>query len=134
MVVLETSHNLYLNLSPHCPLFRALRTLRRFEAFENFLSASINSIQCLMVKYIASILQSVVFYIKSRMTGKLQKMLKKLFLWKLCHELFKECSRFRASKIQEKTSRERPKSAPYLRLKNSKRTSMCQVFSSTKPT
>ena len=31
------------------------------------------------------------------------------------------------------TSRERPKSAPYLRLKNSKRTSMCQVFSSTVP-
>ena len=36
--------------------------------------------------------------------------------------------------IQILTSRERPKSAPYLRLKNSKRTSMCQVFSSTKPT
>ena len=32
-----------------------------------------------------------------------------------------------------KTSRERPKSAPYLRLKNSKRTSKCQVFSSTVP-
>ena len=31
------------------------------------------------------------------------------------------------------TSRERPKSAPYLRLKNSKRTSKCQVFSSTVP-
>ena len=31
------------------------------------------------------------------------------------------------------TSRERPKSAPYLRLKNSKRTSMGQVFSSTVP-
>ena len=30
-----------------------------------------------------------------------------------------------------KTSRERHKSAPYLRLKNSKRTSKCQVFSST---
>ena len=29
------------------------------------------------------------------------------------------------------TSRERPKLAPYLRLKNSKRTSKCQVFSST---
>ena len=28
---------------------------------------------------------------------------------------------------------ERPKSAPYLRLKNSIRTSMCQVFSSTVP-
>ena len=32
-----------------------------------------------------------------------------------------------------KTSRDRPKSAPYLRLKNSKRTSKCQVFSSTVP-
>ena len=32
-----------------------------------------------------------------------------------------------------KTSRERPKSAPYLRLKNSKRTSKCQVLSSTVP-
>ena len=32
-----------------------------------------------------------------------------------------------------KTSRERPKSAPYLRLKNSKRTSKCRVFSSTVP-
>ena len=32
-----------------------------------------------------------------------------------------------------RTSRERPKSAPYLRLKNSKRTSKCQVFSSTVP-
>ena len=31
------------------------------------------------------------------------------------------------------TSRERPKSAPYLRLKNSKRTSKCQVLSSTVP-
>ena len=31
------------------------------------------------------------------------------------------------------TSRERPKSAPYLRLKNNKRTSKCQVFSSTVP-
>ena len=31
------------------------------------------------------------------------------------------------------TSRERPKSAPYPRLKNSKRTSKCQVFSSTVP-
>ena len=34
---------------------------------------------------------------------------------------------------QRETSRERPKSAPYLRLKNSKRTSKCQVFSSTVP-
>ena len=33
----------------------------------------------------------------------------------------------------EETSRERPKSAPYLRLKNSKRTSKCQVLSSTVP-
>ena len=33
----------------------------------------------------------------------------------------------------ERTSRERPKSAPYLKLKNSKRTSKCQVFSSTVP-
>ena len=32
-----------------------------------------------------------------------------------------------------RTSRDRPKSAPYLRLKNSKRTSMCQLFSSTVP-
>ena len=32
-----------------------------------------------------------------------------------------------------KTSRERPKSAPYLRLKNNKSTSKCQVFSSTVP-
>ena len=32
-----------------------------------------------------------------------------------------------------KTSRERPKSAPYLRLKNNERTSKCQVFSSTVP-
>ena len=32
-----------------------------------------------------------------------------------------------------RTSRERPKSAPYLRLKNSKRISKCQVFSSTVP-
>ena len=31
------------------------------------------------------------------------------------------------------TSRERPKSAPYLRLKNIKRTSKCQAFSSTVP-
>ena len=31
------------------------------------------------------------------------------------------------------TIRERHKSAPYLRLKNSKRTSQCQVFSSTIP-
>ena len=31
------------------------------------------------------------------------------------------------------TSRERPKLAPYLRLKNSKRTSKCQVFPSTVP-
>ena len=31
------------------------------------------------------------------------------------------------------TSRERLKSVPYLRLKNSKRTSKCQVFSSTEP-
>ena len=37
------------------------------------------------------------------------------------------------SLVLKKTSRERPKSAPYLRLKNSKRTSMCQVFSSTVP-
>ena len=34
---------------------------------------------------------------------------------------------------EELTSPERPKSAPYLRLKNSKRTSKCQVFSSTVP-
>ena len=33
----------------------------------------------------------------------------------------------------KRTSRERPKSAPYLRLKNNKRTSKCQVFSSTVP-
>ena len=32
-----------------------------------------------------------------------------------------------------KTSRERPKSAPYLRLKISKRTSKCQEFFSTVP-
>ena len=32
-----------------------------------------------------------------------------------------------------KTSRDRPKSAPYPRLKNSKKTSKCQVFSSTVP-
>ena len=31
------------------------------------------------------------------------------------------------------TNRERPKSAPYLRLKNSKKTSKCQVLSSTVP-
>ena len=35
--------------------------------------------------------------------------------------------------LKKKTSRERPKSAPYLRLKNSKRTSKCQVLSSTVP-
>ena len=35
--------------------------------------------------------------------------------------------------LEKKTSRERPKSAPYLRLKNIKRTSKCQVFSSTVP-
>ena len=35
--------------------------------------------------------------------------------------------------ISKVTSRERPKWAPYLRLKNSKRTSKCQVFSSTVP-
>ena len=34
---------------------------------------------------------------------------------------------------KKETSRERLKSAPYLRLKNSKRTSKCQVFSSTVP-
>ena len=34
---------------------------------------------------------------------------------------------------RRETSRERPKSAPYLRLKNNKRTSKCQVFSSTVP-
>ena len=33
--------------------------------------------------------------------------------------------------FQVPKSRERPKSAPYLRLKISKRTSKCQVFSST---
>ena len=33
----------------------------------------------------------------------------------------------------KQTSWERPKSAPYLRLKNSKRTSKCQIFSSTVP-
>ena len=33
----------------------------------------------------------------------------------------------------KRTSRERPKSAPYLRLKNSKSTSKCQVLSSTVP-
>ena len=32
-----------------------------------------------------------------------------------------------------KTSREQPKSAPYLRLKSSKRTSKCHIFSSTVP-
>ena len=32
-----------------------------------------------------------------------------------------------------KTSRERPKSASYLNLKNSERTSKCQEFSSTVP-
>ena len=37
------------------------------------------------------------------------------------------------SLVLKKTSRERPKSTPYLRLKNSKRTSKCQVFSSTVP-
>ena len=37
------------------------------------------------------------------------------------------------NQIKMYTSRERPKSAPYLRLKNSKRTSKCQVFSSTVP-
>ena len=36
-------------------------------------------------------------------------------------------------KIQQKTSRERHKSAPYLKLKNSKKTSKCQVFSSKVP-
>ena len=36
-------------------------------------------------------------------------------------------------KIYRRTSRDRPKSAPYLRLKNGKRTSKCQVFSSTAP-
>ena len=33
----------------------------------------------------------------------------------------------------DQTSRERPKSAPYLRLKKNQMTSMCQVFSSTVP-
>ena len=33
--------------------------------------------------------------------------------------------------LSERTSRDRPKSAPYPRLKNSKRTSKCQVFSLT---
>ena len=37
------------------------------------------------------------------------------------------------SSYKHVTSRERPMSAPYLRLKNSKRTSKCQVFSSTVP-
>ena len=52
------------------------------------------------------------------------------------HEVLFDC----ADQIQKtkykplnKTSRERPKSAPYLRLKNSKRTSKCQVLSSTVP-
>ena len=36
-------------------------------------------------------------------------------------------------KLYYLTSRERPKSAPYLRLKNSKKTSKCQVLSSTVP-
>ena len=35
--------------------------------------------------------------------------------------------------MQVKTSREQPKSAPYLRLKNSEWNSKCQVFSSTEP-
>ena len=33
--------------------------------------------------------------------------------------------------VNGKTSRDRPKSAPYPRLKNSKKTSKCQVFSFT---
>ena len=43
---------------------------------------------------------------------------------------------FRAQEAKKRThrpSRERPKSAPYLKLKNSKRTSECQVLSSTVP-
>ena len=35
--------------------------------------------------------------------------------------------------VWTKTSRDRPKLAPYLRLKNSKRTSTCQSFASTAP-
>ena len=35
----------------------------------------------------------------------------------------------KAKAAQNLTSRDRPKSAPYLRLKNSKKTSKCQVFS-----
>ena len=37
------------------------------------------------------------------------------------------------NQLETKTSRDRPKSAPYLRLKNSTKTSKCQVFSFTVP-
>ena len=40
---------------------------------------------------------------------------------------------FSIEKRRLETSRERPKSATYLRLKNSKKTSKCQVLSSTVP-
>ena len=46
---------------------------------------------------------------------------------------FKSPADITIKKDELETSRERPKSAPYLRLKNSKRISKCQVFSSTEP-
>ena len=51
---------------------------------------------------------------------------KKTFLAGLQCTLTSSCA-----KRHVQTSRERPKSAPYLRLKNSKKTSKCQVFSFT---
>ena len=49
----------------------------------------------------------------------------RLFMGFMSKNVFEE-------EIWKKTSRERPKSASYLRLKNSKRTSKCQVLSSMK--
>ena len=39
-----------------------------------------------------------------------------------------ECEAEESKRKKEETSRDRPKSAPYPRLKNSKKTSKCQVF------
>ena len=47
--------------------------------------------------------------------------------------LWRHLKKLRKNSHKAETSRERPKSAPYLRLKNSKRTSKCQVLSSTVP-
>ena len=46
---------------------------------------------------------------------------------------FRVVRHYANNRVFKETSRERPKSAPYLRLKNSKKTSKCQVLSSTVP-